>query len=158
MTEKYFPALNEKNMKVVAQLYSEDSEYFDDPICPYSEETKDIFKAANPASDYFDVDGGELINISEFDEDRLLKEVGALWGLLQDQKDMAKSETASERNTYFRMSTALLEKVVSLREKCMNLKKMHEFSDAVLEAMDEYLDAEQRTAVMEKLKKILEGE
>lgn len=159
MTDKIFPELNEKNMHVVAQLYDDDPHYFEHINCPYSEEVINIFKAGNPSNDYFDAEDMEGMDISEFDEGRLIKEISILWGQLKSQGEtMSKSETASERNTYFRMSTALLEKIVALRERCMNLKKMHDFTDAVLAVMEDKLDAEQRTAVMEELNKILEGD
>lgn len=59
---------------------------------------------------------------------------------------------ASEKNSYLRTSTALLEKLITLQERALNLKNISDFYNTVLEIMESQLSGDQRTKIMEQLK------
>ena len=160
----YFPKLNEKNIKIVAKLYEENEGFFEQEGCPYSPETIKIFKMKDAAPD-FDKTAIEFVEalehdgekLSEMDVDQVISEVDGLWAQLKQQgNDMQTSDNASERNTYFRLSVTLLEKVMALKEKAFNQKKMFAFTHAVLTVMEEEMSPDQRTAVMTKLRSVLD--
>ena len=61
---------------------------------------------------------------------------------------------ASELNTYFRVSANLLERLLDCQERAAKLKEYKEFTDVVIETMEDYLTPDQRNAFMDRLKKI----
>ena len=148
----FYPPLDEKNLKIVGQLYADNKNFFDNPECPYSKETIELFKGGSKAADF-----DNLENVEALSDDEIEREVTNLWRELKDQSnEMRTSENSSDKNTYFRMATALLEKLINLREKIMNQKKMHEFTAAVLRVLEEELDKDSRNRVLEELGKLLE--
>lgn len=58
----------------------------------------------------------------------------------------------NELMTYYKTSSALLEKLLAMQERANNLKQISDFYQCVLEVMEDVLTVDQRTAVMEKLK------
>lgn len=155
---KHYPAINEKNIKLIKTLYSNDPKYFDDPSCPYSTEIIDLFKVSDIKNDFdpkmMDTDVDE---ITDFDEDSMLEQIQALWQQLQQfGRNVEAMETAAEKNTYFRLSVNLLDRVISMRERIMNVKLVSQFTFEVLQIMEEELDPDTRTRVMGRLKSLLE--
>lgn len=157
MSSIFFPELNEKNIRLVKRLYSEDPTFFEQPNCPYSTDIIEIFTKESEVLDIGGVTVGDLDFDAMTNEDYLLAEVSALYKQLKDQGDkMANSDTASEKNTYFKLSAALLERLISMKERVINIKKMNEFTNQVLKIMEDTLDPDQKTTVMKRLRVIVE--
>jgi len=151
---RFYPEIDEKNLKLIQKLQSEDATYLQDDQCPYSEDIKKLFMIADSTSD-FDI---QDIDIEGLDtDDGMLAEVMTLYAhLKQFGTEMRNSDTASEKNTYFKLSATLLEKLIVMRERVINIQKMQVFQDTVLQIMEDELDPTQRTAVMNKLKKAVD--
>ena len=59
----------------------------------------------------------------------------------------------NEKLAFFKTRTALLEKLITLREKTNNLKEMSEFKATIITFLDEICTPDQITELMERLKK-----
>lgn len=151
----HYPPLNEKSISQIKELYSQDEKYFDYPGCPYSETVKNLFKMDNPSYDYDDFDENEINDLT--DTDNMIKEIGTLYKHLKEfGKEMRTSDTASERNTYYKLSASLLEKLITMKERVMDVKKAEEFTAFVIQIMEEELDVDVRSRILTKLKGALE--
>ena len=147
MGDRYYPEFNEKNIKAIQQLYDQNTSYFDHPDCPYSEQVKQLFKIKANS----DFDNPEIYDMLSSDE-YLIKEINSLYGHLQTfGENMRNSDNAAEKNTYFKLSAALLEKLISMRERTLNFTKMAEFTETVLQIMEDELDVDTRSRVLERL-------
>ena len=160
MSSRYFPQLvDAKTIKIIAGLYSTDPDYFTDKACPYDSEIKEIFikpapvevagKTTNPYDD---------IPLTELTDDSLIDEINALHHKLKGYwAQVESSDKSADKNTFFRVNTSLLERIVALREKMTNTLKINTFIAEVLSIMDEVLDADQRNLVVERLKQFGAG-
>lgn len=90
--------------------------------------------------------------------DRLERESNNLYAELVGFKDNLDERDNAERMSYFRTATSLLEKIVGIQERAANLKKINQFHDAVLSAMEDLLEGEQRTAVLNRLQAAINPE
>lgn len=148
---RHYPELNNNNIKLVKQLFEEDKTFFDDPDCPYSDEVKSIFRLSDIENDFdknFDVDIMDS-------EEHIMKEINALYNHLQKfGANMRDSDTASEKNTYFKLSTTLLEKIISMKERVTNISKVNEFTETVLQILEEEVNVDDRTKVIERLRNV----
>ncbi len=88
----------------------------------------------------------------DLEEVDLVKETTGLFRGLQDAKDGFATDDHSERMSYFRTSTALLEKLVGLKERALNIRQISRFYQTVLAVMEEVLEPGQVTEVRERLK------
>lgn len=62
-------------------------------------------------------------------------------------------EDREQQQQYIKLKASLINKLVDLKERTMNLRAMKSFQDKVLLAVDKIMTAEQRTAFMEELEK-----
>jgi hypothetical protein len=69
-------------------------------------------------------------------------------------KTNAKSDQ-TERMAYFRTATSLLERLVTARERALGIKQIRDFQDTVLNIMEEVCTPDQRTDVMDRLRRAL---
>ena len=148
---RYYPPLNEDDIKLVKQLFDENNSFFDDPDCPYSDEVKSLFTITDVMGDFdenFDLD---LMNSDEY----VMKEINSLYSHLQKYgQTMRESDTASEKNTYFKLSTTLLEKIISMKERVSNIKQVTEFTETVLQILEDEVSVDDRTRVIERLRNV----
>jgi len=150
MDDRYFPPIPPAvvaHLATIRMLADEDPGYFEDPNCPYDEELVALFvKEPEPQ---VDIGPGERWD-GDFDAEaeRLYTELRS-FGQSLDSADTA------EKNTYFRLSVSLIEKLVELKERAVGVKKVREFTDTVLQIMEDELSPDQRTAIMKRLREIL---
>jgi hypothetical protein len=149
MSERFYPPINEQSLsplKVARRLALEDPSYLKDVACPYGPEVREFLQSAEekekPTKNTEPVD--------------TLAEVEGLYQSIKDygSKVLAGSD-ASDKNTYFRVSSSLLERLVTLKERAVGAKNVAEFTSAVLDILEDELTADQRTAILAKLKRIL---
>lgn len=63
---------------------------------------------------------------------------------------------ASERNQYFRVRTALLEKLQQIEEKAKDVKKRNEHDKLIFDIFSDILTVDQKELFLEKLKALVE--
>lgn len=151
MTNRHYPELNEKDLKLIIRIYEDDPDYFDDENCPYDSEIKEFFKG-EASVHYFDTHGSAASKPPS--DDDILAQVTALYDRLNEYwNDVKDSENSSDKNTYFRVSVSLMERLTTLKEKMSNLKNVNTFMAEVLQIMDEILTPDQRNEIMKRLEK-----
>lgn len=153
MTDKdrYYPKLDEKMMAVVAKIYENDANYFADPACPYSPEVKDIYQKRAKHND-FDSHNKDLKS-----SDGLLEEINLLVSQLKQywqEIQSGQGTTPADKNTYFRLAYALIEKMIVMKERVLNIKEYEAFTTVVLDVLDKELEPDARNRVLERFKNI----
>lgn len=147
---KYYPPISEKDIRLIQKLYEGDPSYFEAEECPYSPEVKDLFKG-EVQSKYFD-DTNPVKPIASDDE--IAQEINDVYAKLKEYwEEVKSSDKSADKNTFFRVSTSLLDKLVELRERMSKIKKVNAFITEVLAIMDEILLPDQRNEVTERLAK-----
>ena len=148
MSDLYYPEINEHHIIQIAKLYESNPNYFTASECPYSKGIVEIFTGGAKYHDFDthmpDIPDSDSI-VSQVNQlSKELKEYGR--SIMNDEQT-----SASDRNTYFRLSVALLEKLVDIREKITNIRDYENFAVEVLDIMDVVLDADQRAKVVQRL-------
>lgn len=152
MSTNHYPPLNEPQLKLVLTLYEANPDYFNHPDCPYSKEIKDLFQG-ELAVKYFDSHVGGS-GSDELDDATTMKALTELYTKLKDYWDDVKdSDKATDKNTFFRVSASLLEKVVLLKEKQSNIMLVDSFINEVLNIMGDICTPDQRNEVIDRLAK-----
>ncbi len=161
----YYPPLETttvKNLEIVRQLAAEHSAYW--LQSPYSGDIETLCKkwfSNVPQSASGVVHGDQEISDDEILEggarfEMLYRESA---NLFRNLKNAGNGMTEiSEKNAYYRTATSLLEKLISLQERALGLKQIHDFHQSVLDIMENTLSGEQRNEVMDRLKKVITGE
>lgn len=134
---------------IIVRNAAQDTEYLLDS--PYTPEEIGIFeRLAGVAS-------GVAEDEIETDEPtdkwgRLEKESNKLFKMLTEFSGKLDAKDNTEQMAYFRTATSLLDKIVGIQERSANLKQINLFHEAVLTTMEDVLEPEQRTAVLENLR------
>jgi len=148
----HYPQLDEKSIRLVTQLYEVDPKYFDNPACPYSADIKELFKGESQTQ-YFDTH----TTVSLASDEDISNEINDVYQKLKDYwEEVKSSDKSADKNTFFRVSTSLLEKLVDLRERMSKIKQVNAFITEVMSIMDEILNSDQRNEVTERLKRFNE--
>lgn len=146
-TAQHFPVLDEKPLRLIAQLYEHNKDFFDSPDCPYSEFVKELFQGELKANDFES-------HAVEMSDDDLTKNINDLHKRLEDYwHDVKDSDKSADKNTFFRLSVTLQEKLVTLKERMQAMRSVSEFMSVTIGILDEVLNADQRTEVMTRLEK-----
>lgn len=146
----HYPPITEGPLKLALRIYENNPNYFDDPACPYSQDLKDILKGKAKVHDFAthrdtEVADGDTLIVQINELSRQLKEYGEF---IQNSADA----TPQDKNTYFRLTTSLLDKQIEQREKITNIKEWEKFQAFLLDFMDKEMNADQRGLFMEKIK------
>lgn len=153
MAENYFPRIDTDcvaPISLVLRKIEEDPTYLDDPECPYLDQMKDMLTGMRALR-------GETEEFDAMDVD-LEKEISTLYKELSDFGRGLTGDDNSERNTYFRLSVSLLEKLLVLQERAAGLNNFRQFVNGVMNIMEDQLSPDQRTNIVERLNVILHGE
>lgn len=167
MSDVYWPklALDQKELDIAKRRLAQGSLNLDDPACPYSEDVKALLRGPQVVEKivYRDremeddfTDG--VIELAT--EEDLLKEVAILsrelkeYGKGLNRGGGEDGETkGSDMNTYFRLSVTLMERILQIREKASLLVEHSRFVNEVLNILADILNADQREAAIERLKR-----
>lgn len=100
--------------------------------------------------------GGTLRADDEADDglskwDRLEEHTQNLMQDLREAGESISSRDNAEKMAYFRTATSLLEKMVGLQERVLNLKRLSRFQQEVLRVMEAEMDGDARIRVREAL-------
>lgn len=152
----YYPPLNEGDITKIIKLYEVHPNYFERPECPYSDEVKAAFKKTGKVHDF---DTHDMDDVPASDSlltqiNQLSKELKVYGQSISNSEDTS----PSDRNTYFRLSVTLLEKLVDIKEKVGKIVEYELFTNEVLDIMDKILSTDQRSEVMARLEKFVEPE
>ena len=146
-----YPALDTKSINLIIQLYESFPDYFDSPDCPYPDTIKDLFRGELA---YLDFDSHDTKSSNPLTDDEIIKNISDIHSKLQNYwNDVKNSDKGSDKNTFFRVSVALLEKLVSLRKEMSGIKHANQFIAETMTIMEDVLSADQRNEVMERLEK-----
>lgn len=149
MTERFYPPIDEDlvaQLKMVRKLVESDADYLTDPECPYSGDVKAFLYA---------ISGHSQVSAERDEADGdLLTEINKLRSELREFGNSLDSSDTTEKNTYFRLSVALLEKLTTLQERAAGVKMVQQFTDTVLTIMEDELTPDQRTSIMKRLREI----
>lgn len=150
MKKRHYPPLDEKQISLIQQLFAVDPDYFKDPSCPYSQEVIKLFEGDNPVKDFDE----HTISVDEMSDDDIVTEISELHSKLKTYWDDVKSsDKSTDKNTFFRVSVTLMERIVDLREQMSNIKNVNLFTSEILSIMEQVLTADQRNEVIDRLKK-----
>jgi len=156
MQERFYPPLDEKSIKIIQKLYEADPEYFSDDRCPYQDSTKALFTGTSAVFDFASHTSERSEPVT--DED-ILNEINDLHAKLKEYWDDVKdSEKAGDKNTFFRVSVSLLERIVDLKTKASTLSNMNSFIQEVMNCMQEILTVDQRNEVIARLERFQKGQ
>lgn len=152
MSEIFHPVLDDNvfwALDVIREQLSVDPGYLDLDECTYPERFKEIFRKRKDE----DGDGEEVIITSlSMDDIDLVEETKLLFTELKDAAERFSDTDHSERMSYFRTSTSLLDKLIAMKERALNVRQVSRFYSTVLAVMEEILEPEQVTQVRERLK------
>lgn len=139
----------EFSLVVVIKALEENPNYLNDPECPYNGKLRELLQHLAPRqATAAPADDGDF---EPRTDDQLEREVTKL---LDDIKAFGVTLSVgdvTERMSYFRTHTNLLEKLVSMKERMANVKSVATFQAIVLNAIEESLTPDQRTQVMDAL-------
>jgi hypothetical protein len=154
-TMAFYPNIRDETimtLNVVVQNLAQDPTYLSSPECPYSDTVKKFFYSkviqenSAPPVDIF-AGEDELMVLDE----QIIKVINDLESF---GKGLSGADVA-EKMAYFRTKTALIEKLVTMRERLANLKEINEFRLIILNFMNEELTKDQITALMLRLDGVL---
>lgn len=162
----FYPPLDIETIRhipTVLKLYTQHPTYFLES--PYPGEVERIFKTIKQptvvvqtpefqeAADDLDLEGANKWENLAKEARRIYKESKSIKYAGNGDNGLSPNERISHAKT---MAT-LLEKLVSLEERALGLKKVHDFHRVVMEVMEEILTPTQRTNVMEKLQATIDS-
>jgi len=136
-------------LQTIAKGMEKDPFYLDSDSCPYPEDMKSFLRthlglAANPVS------------LDLFPDDQALEEAvdAQIKRLINDLEGFSKqlgTADHSEKLQYFKTKSVLIDKLVNMQERIINLKEMSEFRAVVLQFMDEVCTKDQISDLMKRL-------
>ena len=159
--EKY-PAISltelEKIKNVVEQAEN-DPKYLDGRIAPYDRKTRELLKSfipdpvaaatiepGSPKGKVGRPKKNGMISMTELE-----KEFDELRGYINDLKKNVKGLEPHEQIQVVKTHAALIEKILSMKERISNINKVDKFMATVIEMMEAELPQESRLRVIEKL-------
>lgn len=154
MTDQpYYPEINSSYMtplEVIAEQMDLYPEYLG-PKCPYSKEMKALLSRLKASSS---AGAGETPFFGRSGDkwQALLDEILNLYQELNDFGANLSTEDTAETMSYLRTKTSLIQKIVEMSERALGLKRLSEFQNTMMDIMENVLDPDQRTQVMDKLR------
>jgi hypothetical protein len=155
----YYPALDPQTMKnigIIQRLALEHPSYW--LQAPYSGDIQLQLMALFLPRKVGAANDAPVVDIEDDDRDNwefLFEESKTLYRNLKGAQPSGDEPTA--QMGYFRTATSLLEKLLSMSERAMNLKQVSDFYQLVMDVMESTLTGPQRTEVMEKLQAKIKG-
>jgi hypothetical protein len=143
-------------LRIIRRLATEDAGYLTDDACPYHGDDLYLLQALVTSSPSPESSGGDSgVGIAAGEPVNVLQETEALYRDLKTSGATMKTGDPADRNTYFRLATTLMERLVQAREKAAGVANVEAFTNAVLDALEDELTVDQRDRILSKLKGIL---
>ena len=154
----FYPSIRDElimTLNVVIGNMEVDPRYLSSPECPYSDTVKTFF------ADHMRGKNGTVAavvgNLFE-DSDELVVLDTQIIQVLNNLEEFGQGLTSadvSEKMAYFRTKTSLLEKLLTMRERVVNLKEINDFRETLIGFMNEICTKDQITDLMHRLDGIL---
>lgn len=148
-----FPDLVNKVLPVRAAILMvrNNRSVLEDPNCPYDKVTKEFLMTfcdtgATPLAPNGEISNADLDDY-EIVEKQILRSINEMTNF---QKDLATSDL-SDKLSYHKVISGLLEKFITLREKTRGVKEAAEFMKTTMGIVQDIFTPEQRTMIMERL-------
>lgn len=153
---RFYPKITATNLAPL-RLIREQMQHFPDYLtsseCPYDYDVKEFLQSLAQG-------GGEGVVV---EESAFIGQHGDKWTALENHATElftelksfgAKINTSntSEKMSYFRTITSLLDKITSINERAMGLRHVSEFITTVIDILDNICTEDQRTEFMEQLR------
>ena len=141
----------EMNIDVVLQKLGQDPGYLDSDECPYGGKLRGYLKrmVVQDVDVDGDVDGD--VEWDWADPFALGKQIDKA---LRDREKMGQNLGTLEPNekiAYFKAKSGLIEKLVGLKERVVNIKEVNDFRSIVIETLEQVCSADQITEFRNKL-------
>lgn len=154
MTDQpYYPEINKAYLtplEVIVEQMDLYPEYLG-AKCPYTKEMKALLgrlrtslSGSAPKVSFFGRSGSNY--------QALLDEILSLYEELNDFGQSLTTEDTAETMSYLRTKTSLIQKIVEMSERALGLKRLSEFQNTMMDIMENVLNPDQRTQVMDKLR------
>lgn len=153
----YYPNFPEETLtqlSLMVQLQKEDDTYILGG--GYGIEVEELFLALNGPKSVSEPVLVDTEGMSKWD--RLEHESNELFRALTEAGKNLDERDNAERMAYFRTATSLLDRIVGIQERALNLRKLAQFQQLVLSVMDDVLDGDQRVQVRARLEEAARGE
>lgn len=153
---RHYPDLSQKllvPLRVVREQLRLDPGYLDDPACPYHTDVLELLKHLAPAAPEV---SGQFLRRSGSKHEILEDEAQQLYLEIRDFGQKLKVDDVTERMSYYRTRTALLEKLISLTERAASMGEIQRFQDVVMGILEDMLSPDQRAEALERLATALE--
>lgn len=150
----YFPDIDVDALSLMIELQREDPTYVTRGGFP--EDVEALFLALNTPVVLDQVAEVDLEGMNKWE--KLEHESNELFTLLTEAGKSLDNRDSSEKMAYFRTATTLLERLVGIQERSLNLRRLAQFQQTVVSIMDDVLDGDQRVAVRERLQAELRSE
>lgn len=153
MDTPFYPTLSDGQilpLKVVLEQLKTVEDYLDRPECPYTPVIKDFLRRFQPqpavsvAPPVLFEEGQDKLEVIEAQVASLIVDLDHFGRSLG-------SAEHSERLQYFKTKTGLLEKLIDMRERTLNLREMHVFRQTVMGFLEEICTKDQTTELMRRL-------
>lgn len=155
MQNAYYPPLSapqQQAFDIIVRLTRENPDYLDDS--PYTPEFQALIRGlvaagGTPmtAADYTALaDDGDDLSI-EIESERLYRQVKNFSSTLSNAD-------VSEKAAMFRVSTQLLERLLTAKEKSSNIAHYEQFKMLVLDTVDRFLTPQQKSIFLDDLKRL----
>jgi hypothetical protein len=164
-----YPTLNVKNLKALVAIVEEaarDQSYLDPEVCPYDEATIQLIRRVIQVSDGVSEIAratvpargkvGRPTKGPAIPLDEVETEVNEIRQELASLKIDGQTMETSDRIQVIKTRAALIERVISMKERIADVKRFHDFVRVVVGIMEEHLDPKIRDSVMEELKGYVE--
>lgn len=157
-----------QKIKTVLDDATNDPKYLDGRICPYDRETRELLKSLIPnpvvsatlsdAGDRGRKKSGAPRKGPTIPTSDLEKEFQELREEIKTLKADAKGLEPNERIQIVKTRAALIEKILSMKERIVNIKKMEEFISQVIQLMEDELPQDLRLKFLNALEPFAEQE
>lgn len=142
MTDAYYPQIDTDALELMIHLQKSDPEYIFGG--GFSVQIEELFTALTRKPEMIAVPEGNAW-------DHLVQQIGDLHTELKTAGENLDAKDNAEKMAYFRVATSLLEKLVGLHERGLNLRRIGQFQQLVVQIMEDELDGDQRAKVRQRL-------
>lgn len=150
--QNFYPTISPEMLvpfRAVRGLIHANPEYLNSPDCPYNDETK-AFLAVNFGGAAVAVDQ-DLVTL-ESPED-LERELVSIYSDIKRLDKNIQNIDAKDKVAWAKAVVSILERVLQLRERNLNMKMTVEFQKTIIQIMDEVCDPAQRSEITARLQR-----
>lgn len=156
----YYPPLTDVQMtpiRAIAAQIEKFPDILDRPDCPYDHGVKVILRRLVMADKMGGIrDEMGIDNLVEASGEGLDREIASLYQTVKRDGEAYTGSDMKDKMAFMKTAHDLLSKLVDLQTKRFNVRNMAKMQRAVIEALEEFLTPAQRTALITKLKDMID--